>query len=401
MPIVKSNEPLGPRPVIITWYGDPGIGKTSLFNTCKKPLLTDGDRGVSRSILRKDTLVIESWDEVLKYEKEGAFKEYSTIGLDTPKALLDDFMMSYVIRQDPKLQKNKLGAYGAIGSEFNLFTSNRRQDKADLAIICHARKDDDTKRMIPDVTGQSLNLILRISDMIGYYTIYNGKRMLFFEPTETTFGKNVACLPPIEVPDKTDPTFKTFMADIFERVREAIASRSEEQLEAMQKSATYQEEIRACDSPDKLTDILVATKALPDYLRVPLTHLIAEKSKEKGYLPNKTTLRYELPAAGSAPAEQKPTAGAQQTTTTSKPAETPVNLDTPYEERCKILAEAGMMMEFDQASGFGLAFTYDEIGDWTEEQYMATVGKIDDAKKAAKATRTTGRKRPATITQSH
>src|SRR6185312_6716367 len=249
MPVIKASEPLGLRPIIITWYGDPGIGKTSLFNTCADPLLVDGDRGVSRSALRKDTLIPDSWDEVLQLETDGLFKGKKTIGIDTPKAVLDDFLMSYVIRQDPKLQRNKLGAYGEIGSEFKLFLNNRRNDKADVAIICHARKDESGNRMIPDVTGQSLNLILRVSDMIGYYTVYNGKRMLFFEPTETTFGKNVAELPPIEVPPKDDPAFKTFMAEIYERVRTAIAARSEEQLEAEKKSAIYQEQIASCTTP--------------------------------------------------------------------------------------------------------------------------------------------------------
>lgn len=379
MPIVKANEPLGPRPVIIAWYGDPGIGKTSLFNTCKHPLLIDGDRGVSRSILRKDTLIPDSWDEVLKYEKEGAFKGYATIGIDTPKAILDDFLLSYVIKNDPKLQRNKLGAYGEIGNEFKLFTSNRRVDQADLAIICHARKDEDSKRMIPDVTGQSLNLILRIADMIGYYTVHNGRRMLFFEPTETTFGKNVAKIPPVEVPDSADPAFRTFMADIFEKVREAISSHSEEQLEATKKSAIYQEEIATCDSPDQLTTLLEEANKLPDYLKIPLQKVIAAKAKEKGYIPNKDTKRFELPAGQPAAP-----AGAPAAPEEPRPAEDLTMLATAFEDRCKVLADAGMTMDNDLVHGFGLSFTYDEIGDWTEDQYMDTMARINEAKKAAK-----------------
>lgn len=389
MPIIKASEPLGPRPVIIAWYGDPGIGKTSLFNTCTMPLLIDGDRGVSRSILRKDTLIPDSWDEVLQYEKEGAFKGYSTIGIDTPKAILDDFLMSYVIRIDPKLQRNKLGAYGEIGNEFKLFTGNRRQDKADLAIICHARKDEDSKRMIPDVTGQSLNLILRIADMIGYYTVVNGRRMLFFEPTETTFGKNVACLPPIEVPDKTDPAFKTFMADIFEKVRAAIASQSEEQVEAMNKSAQYQQDIAECDSPDRLTEIIAEVNGLPDYLKVPLRKLISEKAKEKGYTTNLETKRFELPTGAQVGSD----AGKPADPAATKQPEGVGTLDTSFDDRCVALATAGLAMEMEQATGFGLTFTYDEIADWTEDQYMDAVVKVNEAKKAKKPNRT----RPSSV----
>jgi len=399
MPIVKANEPLGPRPVIIAWYGDPGIGKTSLFNTCRTPLLIDGDRGVSRSILRKDTLIPENWDEVLKYEKEGAFKGYSTIGIDTPKAILDDFLLSYVIKNDPKLQRNKLGAFGEIGNEFKLFTSNRRQDLADLAIICHARKDEDAKRMIPDVTGQSLNLILRIADMIGYYTVHNGRRMLFFEPTETTFGKNVACLPPIEVPDKNDPAFRTFMADIFEKVREAIASQSEEQLEATRKSAIYQEEVAVCENPDQLTALLEEVNALPDYLRIPLKKVIVEKAKEKGYVANKETKRYELPAGQPAATSSGQATAASEGADAGQGASQSGGvgasaLDTSFEDRCKVMAGLGVTLDQDLAHGFDLTFTYDEIADWTEDQYLDTMAKINEAKKAAKKP---ARTRPASV----
>ena len=60
MPIIKKNEPIGKRPVIILIYGEPGIGKTSLFNTASNPLLIDFDRGVDRSILRQDTLKLQT-----------------------------------------------------------------------------------------------------------------------------------------------------------------------------------------------------------------------------------------------------------------------------------------------------------------------------------------------------
>jgi len=394
MPIVKANEPLGPRPVIITIYGDPGIGKTSLINTAKKPLIIDGDRGVSRAILRKDALIIDRWEEVQDLEKQGAFKPFSTIGIDTPKAILDDYMMSYVMRQDAKLRGNKLWAYGAIGDEYRLFMNNRRQDLADLINICHAKKDDDTKRMVPDVTGQTYQLILRTSDMIGYYTIHNGKRMLYFDPTESTVGKNVACLPPIEVPDKTDPTFRTFLADIIERVRTAIASQSEEQLEAMQKSENYQNEIRDCETPDQLTKLLVEVNALPDWLKIPLRKLITDKAKEKGYVPNKQTLCFEIPAGQPAANEASgvPAAATDQGAKPASPApvkpatppvdpkEDPTGIVTSSNDRYAAFGGLGMALEMDRVTGFGIFFEYEDINEWTEEQYMAELAKAHDAK---------------------
>src|SRR5690349_15315064 len=137
MPLLKASEQLPERPVIITIFGDPGIGKTSLINTANNPLLIDADRGGDRAILRKDILQVNSWKDILDEEKNCLFKDYSTIGIDTPKALLDDFLMLYVQDLDFKFKKNKLQAYGAIGEEFKLFVSKRRAENADILIICH------------------------------------------------------------------------------------------------------------------------------------------------------------------------------------------------------------------------------------------------------------------------
>lgn len=436
MPIVKANEPLGPRPVIITIYGDPGIGKTSLINTAKAPITIDGDRGISRSIFRKDALVIDKWEEVQDMEKQGTLKPYATIGIDTPKAILDDYMMSYVVRQDPKLRNNKLWAYGAIGDEFKIFLNNRRQDQADLVNICHAKKDEDSKRMVPDVTGQSYQLILRVSDMIGYYTIINGRRMLSFDPTESTVGKNVACLPPIEVPDKTDPAFRSFLADVIEKVRAAIASQSEEQLEAMQKSATYQEaiqtaatleeleqikeelgdlpdylkvplnklidekavtfftkDINAVATPEDLTAMLEAVNTLSDGLKIPLKRAIVDRAKQLGFTANKETRKFEGPVGAAA--DVKATAAGVAPSTPALPAATPEIPDTPFDDRVQVLAGLGMTQEVDQVSGFGLAFPYEEIGDWPESDYLDAVTRVNEAKKAPKP-RTSTRRNTAT-----
>jgi AAA domain len=389
MPEIKANEALPERPAIVVIFGDAGIGKTSLSNTCANPYTIDFDKGLSRASSRGDALLPDNWEEVLEHEKKGTFKKYSTLCIDTAKACLDDYLMSYVVKQDYKNQKNKQAAYGAIGDQFKLFVSNRRQDLADLFIIAHSKdkEDGDLTKKIPDVTGQSYQLLLRIADQIGYYTTRNNKRVIQWDPTDFSVGKNVARLPVIEVPEDTDPRYKTFMADIFALVKASIVKESEAQRQAAILSETYQKEIAACDSPDRLTELLTEAKALPDGLKVPLTHLIAAKAKEKGYIPNKTTLRYELPAA------QLPAAGAAADTASASHEEIAT---TPYDDRCKALAELGMTMEIDQAQGFGLAFSYDEIGDWTEEQYMANLGRIHDA---AKPKKPQGRQRPTTLSK--
>jgi hypothetical protein len=295
MPVLKSNEPLPKRPIVILIYGQPGIGKTSLFNTSKNPLLVDFDRGKDRAIFRKDTLVVNVWEDVLAEERAGTFKEYDTIGIDTAKAALDDFLMSYVIKKDYKNAKNKQAAYGAIGDDFKLFLSNRRSEDADIVIIAHAKdeKDGDLIRKIPDVTGGSYQLLLRIADQVGYMSMLNNVRTIQFNPTDTTIGKNVARLPLIEIPNESNPKSTDFLATLIEKVKDGIGAASEAQKEALEKSERFKKELADLKSVDELNLLVPAIQELPKYLKEQFYPLFNEKAKENNWQYNKTVKAYE------------------------------------------------------------------------------------------------------------
>lgn len=297
------------RPVIMLIFGDPGGGKTSLANTCEGVYLIDADKGVDRSVLRKDALQPDSWDEVLLKEAEGKFNQYKTIAIDTPKALLDDFLKNYVIKKDFKLKNNKLGMYGAIGDEFSIFVNNRRSNRSDLFIVCHAKKDEDTKMMIPDVTGGSYQLLMRIADQVGYLSVRNGQRVITFEPNEFSVGKNVAGMQPIIVPPKESPEFENFGAQLIAAVRKSIATRNEEQNAALQQSKDLQERIAKAPAPYDLNGLLAEVNKLPDYLKKPLKLKIKEKADESGWTFDTTSSAFVVaPAADPAQAQATPVA---------------------------------------------------------------------------------------------
>lgn len=302
MPIIKKEEPLKERPVILVFYGGPGLGKTSLFNTTKDPILLDFDRGVDRSLNRQTTLAPLDWEEVIKEDQAGTFKNYKTIGIDTAKAALDDFLMTYVRKIDPKNRVNKLAAYGAIGDEFKQFINARRTEAADIVIIAHSKeeKDGDLTKIWPDVTGQSYQLLLRIADQVGYVYTKNNKRMIQFEPTDATKGKNVAKIPETEIPDFSSPEYKTFLGDMIERVRKSLAQQTEAQREAEALVAQYMEEIQKSETPENLTELLGKVNELPVYFGAPLKKLIGEAAAAKKYVVNKELRRFEPPAAETA-----------------------------------------------------------------------------------------------------
>lgn len=283
MPLIKATDPLPESSVIIAVYGDPGVGKTTLGNTCENPAVLDFDRGVKRASHRKDTFVFDKWEDVQADESAGLFLPYKTVVIDTAKGALDDFLMAYVRRQDARLIKNQLKAYGAIGEEFKLFTNNRRAENKDILIVAHSKEveDGDIKRRVPDVTGQSAGLILRIADAVGYYTIRGGKRMVIFEPTDNSIGKNVAKLEPIEVPNEKDPAFKNFMADIFTKVRTALTAMSEAQKEALEVYDRIADAVAKAETAEELNQLTPEVLKLPKIQMDPLVKVIGEKAKNE------------------------------------------------------------------------------------------------------------------------
>lgn len=275
--IIKKNQSFPERPVIITLYGTPGVGKTSVACTADEPILVDCDRGADRACFRADTIVAQKWSDVTEQEKE--FANYKTCVIDTAKAVLDDYLMVHVVEKDHKLKTNKLKAYGAIGDEFKTFTNQRRAESSDIVIIAHAKeeKDGDITKFSPDITGQSNDLVKRISDQIGFVTMVNNKRVITFDPTDRTIGKNVARIAPIEIPDEKDPAYKTFMAEIIAKVKASIRQQSEQQIADQKTIEDFQLKSDECTDGDGLMEVFKATKDHPKHIQAAVWKLLLQK----------------------------------------------------------------------------------------------------------------------------
>lgn len=283
MPIVKKNDVMPERPIITVIYGVPGSGKTSVATTAENPLIIDCDRGYDRAVQRVDTVLANTWYDVLNEEQN--FKEYKTIVCDTAKSILDDYIQQYVIDANYKLKTNSLKRFGAMGDEFKNFISRLRSLGIDLVFICHDKEtaEGDVVKHYPDCTGQSKDLLLRIADQVGYISLINGKRHICFEPDDTHVGKNVAQIPLTEIPDATEADFNTFMANIIKQVKASIQNKSEAQRKANELLASLREEL-ANVSTDKDALTLVGKCAeLPQILKKPFFEEMRKTLGEKGF----------------------------------------------------------------------------------------------------------------------
>lgn len=283
MPIVKKNDVLPERPVIIVIYGVPGSGKTSVATTALNPLLIDCDRGADRAVQRCDTIMAKCWKDI-DGERE-AMKEYKTIVVDTAKSMIDDYLSQYAIDGNYKLKTNALKRFGQMGEDFKEFVNFLRSNGSDIVFICHDKEtaDGDVIKHSPDCTGQSKDLLVRIADQVGYIFIQNGKRCISFAPLDNFVGKNVAGLGTVIIPDYGTTEFDTCMSDIISKVKNAIQSKGEAQAKANGQLAAIREHLAAAKTDEDIAALMEETKELPKIMQVPFFTEMQKNLAAKGY----------------------------------------------------------------------------------------------------------------------
>jgi hypothetical protein len=284
MPIIKKNDVMPERPVIIVLYGTPGTGKTSLANTSKNPILIDTDRGSDRASNRVDTLMASKWMDI-ENEKE-AIKGYDTVVIDTAKSLLDDYLSDFVVSQNYKLKTNGLKRFGEMAEKFKEFVNFLRQNQSDIIFVCHDKEqaEGDIIKHSPECTGQSKDLLLRIADQVGYITMVNGQRTVVFDPTDTTVGKNVAQIPPMPIPDVSSVNFQDCMATIIAKVKTALVSKSEAQKEAQAALEEARKKVSEAKTLKDANELIGVANGLAQIHQTAFKKYVVSEMKKLGFV---------------------------------------------------------------------------------------------------------------------
>jgi len=252
--IIKKNEVIKTENMIVTLYGQPGIGKTSYALTSKNPILFDFDKGMQRSLLRADCLSIENWQQIENL-MESDLQAYDTIVIDTVGRLLEVLAL-YLIKGNAKLGRGTgeltLQGYGALNAAFKAWMGKIKSYKKNIILIGHAKestKNDNTIVRI-DAVGSSKDEIFKISDLMGYMEFKDGNRVITFDPTEHSLGKNCAGIKPIVVPYIS--TGDTFMGDEVAKTLGYMNALSAEQTELLNQISVFKEQL---NNTSKLEDI--------------------------------------------------------------------------------------------------------------------------------------------------
>ena len=188
-------------------YGQPGIGKTTLALSAPNPVLFDFDGGISRvnKAHQCPTLQVKSWDEALAAldELENGEVPCNTIVIDTAGKMLD-YMSDYIMRNDPKMKMRDgslaLKGYGQRKVMFTNLIKRISMMGKNVVFVAHEKedKDNDVRRVRPDMSGSSLGDLIKELNLVGYMQAYGRDRTICWTPNEQYYAKNTCNLPEYE-----------------------------------------------------------------------------------------------------------------------------------------------------------------------------------------------------------
>ncbi len=267
--IVTSTQPLNVENIITLIYGDPGIWKTSLAFTAKKPILFDFDKGAYRASNRRDSVQIEYWHEVARITPQD-LANYETIIIDTAGRALDTITDS--LKRDTRNTRKdgqlSMQGYGKLGGIFTDWLKMLRGMGKDIVLLAHTSEDKDGDNIIkrPDMVGGSKREAYKIADMMAYMTTQHGQdgdiKTLNFIPHPAYLAKdsgqigNVTVIPVADAPNQ--------LADIIQKTKDHINSFSAEAAKAHQDLSDLRSELMSAENAESINKLIAKLK--PDHL---------------------------------------------------------------------------------------------------------------------------------------
>lgn len=182
-------------------YGDPGIGKTTLLNSFRKPLILATEEGTNH--LSAYVMHITSWqdfkDVYTLLEKES--HDFETVGIDTidnlHKLCVEDTCRKRGIEHVGDEDWGK--GYDIANGDFSRMLSRYSLLPTGFVMISHAQeKEVKTKtakidKTQPTMTGKPMRIITGLADIVGYacFDPENAeKRIVKFKGSETLVAKD-------------------------------------------------------------------------------------------------------------------------------------------------------------------------------------------------------------------
>lgn len=302
--ITRAADPITVERLNMVIYGPPGIAKTSLAFTADAPLLFDFDRGAHRAANRKDSVPVESWQDVAEVTGDD-LAPFKTVVVDTAGRALDT-LTADIIRINPKLGRGgalTLQGYGELKARFIAFLKQMNGFGKDVVIIAHMDEQRNGDEIIErlDVQGGSKGEIYKAADAMGRLVIEAGQRMLKFSPTDAAFGKNPGQLLPLKVPHFESPDFEGFLGRVIADTKARLNELTADQKAAADEQAWFRTTLPTIAVVEEINGLIERAKTGGKACST----LLNTRATELGFTYDKAAGGYVVPPKAETADEQK------------------------------------------------------------------------------------------------
>lgn len=281
MRIITGIEAIPVDHPVFLIFGQPGICKSSLGYSCKDPLVRDYDKGAHRAANRRDTLLIDTWDDVVESNTAAQLAPYASVVEDTVGRCLD-LIIADIAANDPKKAPGgnpTQQGWGVLKNRFRMHVAALRALGKDVMLIAHDKEDKDgeTRIVRPDIVGGSYGEVMKVADFVGYVYMNGRDRVLDFNPTDRWVGKNPAGWAPFKVPPVAKA--QAFMADLFDRGRAALGAISEESAHITQQIAEWQTKVENMTAAAEINAAIPESQKLPPIVAPQVKRMIVDRAE--------------------------------------------------------------------------------------------------------------------------
>ena len=288
-------------PVLL--YGEPGVGKTTLAQSAKKPLTFDFDNGLHRSAYRKTGLRFDSWNDLVLFQKEPAFANYETVIPDTIGTLLE-YMARSIIDGNAKMGTRagglSLQGWGVLKTTFSQWLAGLRAAGKQIIMIAHQKEERNGEERVlrPDIQGGSYGIVMNSADIVGYVSYRNGARFVSFDPCDQWFAKNGAGLKSCSIPNfATDPNF---MADLLTQARQNLGHTAEASAQAAKTVTEWMAWLNSDPSLDALNAKLPELGQLSNGVKAQCWKLVQDAAVAAGLTFDRNAKKFVQASQGGA-----------------------------------------------------------------------------------------------------
>ena len=311
--IKKPNELNVQTRIKMLIYGQAGTGKTTLALSAPNPLLIDFDGGVNRVNYAhlKDTVQVSQYEDLLNVLNNEDLSAYDTIIIDTGGKMLDS-MAAYLIKGDSRLgRRNGMltqNGYGQRKAEFAAVVKLINSKNKDVIFIAHRQtvNDGDDIRYVPLFGGSNYDSLVTELDLVGYLEANGRQRVITFDPTSRSDGKNTCNMPStMEVPTILDANGNEtapndFLTEqVIKRYRQRLVERIEESESYKKLMADLEKaiaKVKDADSANKFIESIDTYKHIGNSKTMAAKKFMA-RCTELGLKYDKETKTYNAPAA--------------------------------------------------------------------------------------------------------